>query len=180
MSKKLKNLNVALGKLTLSKKNQSRKNAPKQQKNKSLRTAKRAHPRTAGLLTSEHSNPIYGLMDSVPTTAVVSRGQSAVTLASNEYCLFMGIGDHQKSLTSYLDGATTRYLRPIQSIAYRFTSAGGSQNWKPTETNNSAVTSSAQYALNPYNSSSSFKSKVNKMTLHLSFMGTQALMSAVS
>lgn len=174
MSKKLKNLNQVLGKLTLGKK----KNTPKQQKNKKMRSVRKAHPRNAGILTSEHSNPVYGLMDSVPTTTVVSRGQTAVIPAANEYCLFMGIGDHHKALTSYLDGTTTRYLRPIQAIGYRWNASGGSQGWKPAEINNGNVTSSPQYCLNPYNSTGSFKSKVNKATLHMSFMGTQALMSA--
>jgi hypothetical protein len=177
MSKKLKSLNQVLGKLTLGKK----KNTPKQQKNKKIRSARRAHPRNAGILTSEHSNPVYGLMDSVPTTTVVSRGQTAVVPAANEYCLFMGIGDHHKALSSYLEDPATgtiKYLRPIQAIGYRFNASGGSQGWKPAEINNGNVTSSPQYCLNPYNSTGSFKSKVNKATLHMSFMGTQALMSA--
>lgn len=179
MSKTLKNLNQSLGKLNLT--NKKKKNAPKQVKNKSMRATRRAHPRNAGLLTSEHSQPIFGLMDSVPTTAVVSRGQSAVSLAANEYCLFMGIGDNQKTSSAYTDSAlnpSTRYLKALQSVAYRFNATGGAQYWKPTEVNNFTVTTSPQYALNPYNTTNSFKGKVNKMTLHLSFMGTQALMSA--
>lgn len=177
MAKQLKAVTSKLNKIKLVK-----KTTPKKNKQKKARSTRRAHPRNAGILTTEHSQPVYGLMDAVPTAAVVSRGQSAVAMAANEYCLFMGIGDHQRSLSSYVDGSpdpdVTRYLKPIQSIGYRFTASGGNQGWRPTEINNTAVTTSPQYAMNPYNADSTYKSKVNKMTLHLSFMGTQALMSA--
>lgn len=146
------------------------------------RSTQRAHPRNAGLLTNEHSQPTYGLMDAVPTAPVVSRGQSIANLAANEYCLFMGIGDHSANSTTYTDTGpepdVDRALRSIQAIAYRFTAAGGAQGWAPTSTNNTAVVSSPQYSMNPYNVDASFRSKINKMTLHLSFMGSQTLMSA--
>ena len=176
LARQLKMVTASIGRIKLVK-----ASAQKKTKQKKARATRRAHPRNAGLLTSEHSQPTFGLMDAVPTTAVVSRGQSTAVLAANEYCLFMGIGDHHNNYSTYSDTstspATDRQLRSIQSISYRFNNAGGAQGWGPTSTNNAAVTSTPQYSMNPYSVDASFKSKVNKMTLHLSFLGTQALMS---
>ncbi len=123
-------------------------------------------------LRSDHNNVVVGLMDSIPTAPVLVRGSTSNAVSAGQLYLYMGIFDH------YSDTPFTTTIYPNNGAVCRsvagcsFAFADSSTNYPSTDN-----IGSFQYNTIPYSVTNSYKSKVNKATLHFSYSGSQALMS---
>ena len=141
---------------------------------------RKAHRDNSHLLRSDHGNVTSGLMDSVPTTSVLHRGQANISAGANDSFMYLGFmnGGCDTTVTS---SATTKgtTISSIAGISYTFNATGGTNNyWCPNPLNNTNCKTSMQKAACPYNPTNSYKCKLNKASLHLSYAGSQTMMTA--
>lgn len=159
----------------------NKKPAPKKRVGKpfSGKRGKRASPSHSGYLRSDHSNPVIGILDSVPTTACLHRGQSSVNIGNGQSFMYLGFLNGGKDQTLEKTAGGTVTMSNVAGVSYSWNTFGTDQFWNPTAVNNPNVKSSMQKAVSPYGLTSSTKCKLNKASLHISYAGTQTMMSAM-
>jgi hypothetical protein len=129
------------------------------------------------ILRSDHGSVIAGLMDSVPTAPVLVRGSTSNSMVTGNYFIYMGHGQHfsDQSITTTAFPNSTGVIKPIVGRSWNVSPIS---TLRPTSQGDSSGTPSTQYAVVPYGTTDSFKTKVNKITLHVSYAGSQTLMTA--
>ncbi len=154
-----------------SKANVSKKTKQPRNARKTTKTAKLSKDHTHAL-RSDHNNVTVGLMDSIPTAPVLVRGSTSNNVAAGQLYLYMGIFDHYSdtvfSTTAYPSG--TALCRSVAGCSYGF--ADNATTYPSTD-----GLGSFQFNTIPYSVTDSYKTKVNKATLHFSYSGSQTLMS---
>lgn len=143
---------------------------------------KKVHTSHLGLLRSDHGTPTCGLMDSTPTAPVTLKAQSAAAPTANQY--FLGAywpgGCNEQSVTASTapgDGQTACKVIDTWGFSSKWDSGS---TVKMREMTTSAATGAAAFAkaASPYAMTDTMKSKCNKISLHLSYSGTQTNMTS--
>lgn len=177
--KRIKALEKALNAMRMQKKPKSRPNGHKPRKGKVVKSSgARLHRGLSHMLRSDHTQPTVGLMDAIPTATVVQAGSISNVVNAGEQFLWMGFGDHHNeqvmSTTAY--PSSTAAFRAVTGRSYNGTAANMAlQTWS---TNSTTVNPVTQWAQCPYGVTASYRSKVNKMSVHLSYSGTATNMTA--